>query len=120
MPAVPQAVEALFCLYRCPPHGGDDPWGGEEDKLIWYQSSKKARRGFCCICGASLFWDPLFRDWIAIAMGAFDTPTNTKLALHIFTADKGDYYEIGDGATQFQRVPEEHHAPCPRDTCQLS
>lgn len=33
-------------------------------------------------------------------MGAFDGPTNTKIGLHIFVGDKGDYYEIGDGVPQ--------------------
>ena len=33
-------------------------------------------------------------------MGAFDAPTNTKLAIHIYVADKGDYYEITDGLPQ--------------------
>jgi hypothetical protein len=61
-----------------------------EDKLAWFQSSDKARRGFCATCGASLFWDPLFRDWIGIAMGAFDGLTGTRLHEHIFVADKGD------------------------------
>jgi hypothetical protein len=35
-------------------------------------------------------------------MGAFDTPTDTKLKMHIFAADKGDYYEITDGLPQHQ------------------
>ncbi len=77
-----------------------------EGNVTWYQSSEKARRGFCSTCGASLFWDPLFRDWIGIAMGAFDLPTHTQLAVHIFVADKGDYYEIGDGVKQFEQVPK--------------
>jgi hypothetical protein len=76
-----------------------------EDKLAWFQSSAKARRGFCATCGSSLFWDPLFRDWIGVAMGAFDGDTGTSLHLHIFTADKGDYYEIADGAPQYEQVP---------------
>jgi hypothetical protein len=71
-----------------------------EDALTWYQSSEKVRRGFCGTCGSSLFWDPVFRDWTAVAMGAFDTPTQTKLALHIFVSEKGDYYEITDGLPQ--------------------
>jgi len=75
------------------------------DRITWYRSPEKARRGFCATCGASLFWDPLFRDSIGVAMGAFDTPTSTRLAVHIFMADKGDYYEIADGVTQFQQVP---------------
>jgi hypothetical protein len=74
-----------------------------EDKITWYQSSEKVRRGFCSICGSSLFFDPIFRDWIGIYMGAFDTPTNTKLKMHIFVANKGDYYELNDGLPQNQQ-----------------
>jgi len=71
-----------------------------EDKLTWYRSSEKVRRGFCSVCGAPVFFDPIYRDWIGIAMGAFDKPTGTKLAIHIFVADKGDYYDIADGLPQ--------------------
>ena len=70
------------------------------EHVTWYPSSPKVRRGFCARCGSSLFWDPPHRDWIAVAMGAFDGPTGTALNLHIFVADKGDYYEIGDGLPQ--------------------
>lgn len=70
------------------------------DQLTWYQSSAKVRRGFCSVCGSSMFFDPLERDWIGINMGAFDGATHTRLALHIFVADKGDYYDITDGLPQ--------------------
>jgi len=70
------------------------------ENITWYQSSEKVRRGFCKVCGSSLFWDPVQRDWIAVAMGAIDTPTNVRLAKHIFVSDKGDYYDIEDGVTQ--------------------
>lgn len=73
------------------------------DKVTWYRSSEKARRGFCSVCGSSLFWDPLYRDWIGLAMGAFDTPTGTHLGMHIFVSEKGDYYEIADGLPQNAR-----------------
>ncbi len=76
-----------------------------EQNVTWFQSSDKARRGFCSTCGSSLFWDPLSRDWIGLAMGAFDTPTDTHLAVHIFVAEKGDYYDIGDGVDQFAHTP---------------
>jgi hypothetical protein len=72
------------------------------ENISWYQSSAKVRRGFCATCGSSLFWDPPARDWIAIAMGAFDTPTSTHLDRHIFVGEKGDYYEIADGLPQNQ------------------
>jgi hypothetical protein len=61
------------------------------------------RRGFCRTCGSSLFWDPPHKDWIGVAMGAFDPPTDTKLRIHIFVSEKGDYYEIADGLPQNQR-----------------
>ncbi|SRR5258706_2993158 len=70
------------------------------DRVTWFQSSKKVKRGFCSVCGSALFWKPISRDSIAIAMGAFDTPTNTLLEKHIFVADKGDYYDITDGLPQ--------------------
>jgi len=73
------------------------------ENLRWYRSSETVRRGFCSVCGASLFWDPPGRDWTAIAMGAFDRPTGTRADKHIFTADKGDYYEIADGLPQHRR-----------------
>jgi extradiol dioxygenase family protein len=70
------------------------------------------RRGFCANCGSSLFWDPLDQqkhNWTAIALGAFDTPTNTKLKQHIFVGEKGDYYDIADGLPQIRdpRKPDE-------------
>ena len=71
-----------------------------EEHLTWFTASDKARRGFCATCGSFLFWDPSGRGKIGIAMGAFDAPTNTRLAQHIFVADKGDYYDITDGLPQ--------------------
>jgi len=74
-----------------------------EENVGWYQSSQKVRRGFCTTCGSPLFWDAAGRSRIAIAMGAFDSPTGTRLAMHIFVADKGDYYDIADDVPQKQQ-----------------
>ena len=73
-----------------------------EGNVTWYRSSEKVQRGFCKTCGSSLFWDPLGKDWIGVAMGAFDKPTETKLHIHVHVADKGDYYEITDELPQKQ------------------
>lgn len=70
------------------------------DEVVWYQSFEKVRRGFCGICGSTLLWNPIFRDWTSIAMGTFDTPTGVKLAMHIHVASKGDYYDLVDGLPQ--------------------
>jgi len=75
------------------------------ENVTWFRSSEKVRRGFCSTCGSSLFFDPVDQakhDWIAVAMGAFETPTDTRLRVHIHVADKGDYYDIADGLPQNQ------------------
>lgn len=77
--------------------------GGEN--LTWYMSSEKVRRGFCSRCGCPIFWEPIGRDWIGIAMGAFSQPTDTALKMHIYVAHKGDYYEIADNVPQWQNTP---------------
>ena len=72
----------------------------EASGLAWYRSSDQARRGFCSRCGSTLFWDGEARDFLSIAAGTLDPPTGLRIAQHIFTADKGDYYAIADGAPQ--------------------
>ena len=77
-----------------------------ETGLRWYQSSKRARRGFCGVCGSTLFWDGQDFDIISIAAGTLDSPTGLAIGRHIFTANKGDYYEIDDGAAQYPQWPD--------------
>lgn len=76
-----------------------------EANVTWYFSSEKVRRGFCSICGSPLFFDPPGADWIGLNLGSFDGPTGTKIATHIFVGNKGDYYDICDGAPQYETVP---------------
>ena len=71
-----------------------------QDKLRWYQASPDVRRGFCADCGGYLFWEPIGKGRIAVALGALDGETGLRLAEHIFVADKGDYYDIADGLPQ--------------------
>lgn len=66
----------------------------------WYDSSARARRGFCGTCGSVLFWQAHDEDVISVALGALESPTGLALERHIFVADKGDYYEIADGLPQ--------------------
>ncbi len=66
----------------------------------WYAASAAARRGFCGTCGSFLFWQGADEDEMGVALGALDGPTGLRLERHIFTADKGDYYDIRDGVPQ--------------------
>ncbi len=74
-----------------------------DETLAWYESSARARRGFCSRCGASLFWQANDRDEIDILAGTLDLPTGLKMADHIYVADKGDYYDIADGLPQYKQ-----------------
>lgn len=73
-----------------------------EDRVTWFQSSETVQRGFCSVCGSTLFWKPMIDgyEFTAVCMGAFDGPTGMRIAKHTFVGDKGDYYEIDDGAPQ--------------------
>ena len=75
----------------------------EQGGLRWYQSSETARRGFCSKCGASLFWAPTGKGYVAVAAGTIDPPSGLETKRHIFVADKGDYYGISDGLEQLPR-----------------
>lgn len=68
--------------------------------VTWFQSSPEARRGFCPTCGSFLFWKHAKDAHTSFALGALEAPTGLALRRHIFTADKGDYYEISDGLPQ--------------------
>jgi hypothetical protein len=70
-----------------------------DGQVRWYASSETARRGFCPICGANLFWDGPGTH-LSIFAGTLDQPTGLRMAGHIFMADKGDYYDIADGLPQ--------------------
>ena len=66
----------------------------------WYASSPTAKSGFCPTCGSFLFWKSEGDPDTGIALGALDGPTGLRLERHIFTADKGDYYDITDTVPQ--------------------
>jgi hypothetical protein len=68
--------------------------------LKWYASSEKARRGFCGECGGTLFYEPLQKDYVAIAAGTLDPPTGLKTTLQIYVAHRGDYYEMDPAIPQ--------------------
>lgn len=69
----------------------------EQEGLRWYDSSDFARRGFCERCGSSLFYEPKGQARVSISAGCLDAPTGLRLERHVFTKDKGDYYDIADG-----------------------
>jgi hypothetical protein len=72
-----------------------------EETLKWYRSSERARRGFCGVCGSSLFWSADALDTISIMTGTIDGETGLRTVAHICVADKGDYYDIDPSEPQY-------------------
>jgi hypothetical protein len=77
----------------------------DDGALKWYRSSERASRGFCSECGSALFWKHDGEENTSILAGSFEEPTGLRLTSHIFVADKGDYYDIGDGLPQYPKYP---------------
>lgn len=65
-----------------------------EENLRWYESSDKARRGFCFKCGSSIFKDNKDGEKIVLSVGALDEPTGLSHLKSIFTESHGDWYKL--------------------------
>ena len=74
--------------------------------LKWFRSSKKAKRGFCNKCGASLFFKIIGAKTISIAAGMFNRPVKLKTTMNIFVQGKSDYYKLDSRMPKFNRYPK--------------
>lgn len=70
--------------------------------LSWYDSSDNARRGFCSLCGSSMFYERKGIDKISVSAGSLEIPTSLDRMRHIYVTSKGDYYDISDDLPQFE------------------
>jgi len=71
--------------------------------LKWFNSSTRARRGFCNNCGASIFFKRFDSSSISISAGLFKKPTKLKTISHIYIQNKRDYYKILDNLPKFKK-----------------
>ena len=71
--------------------------------LKWFKSSSIAKRGFCSVCGASIFYKLLKSRNISITAGMFRNPTKLKTHSNIFTKGKLDYYKLDSRTPKFDR-----------------
>ena len=84
----------------------------DSGSLKWYAASDIAKRGFCSECGSALFWKANGTDKTSILAGSLDGDTSgIKLERHIFTSDKGGFYDINDGLKQYDQG--DRHDPRP-------
>lgn len=71
----------------------------EAGALRWIDSphsDARARRGFCGVCGSSLFWDPPARATVSIAAGTLDADEGLRVVGHWYVSQAGPYYALED------------------------
>ena len=66
----------------------------------WYYVSDTSRHGFCPDCGAQLFWRNDDNPYLSITGGSLDDASNLEVRGHIYTGEKGDYYELPPNVEQ--------------------
>jgi hypothetical protein len=66
----------------------------EERGLAWYSHGGALNRGFCKLCGSTLFFDHGKEHPTGIAVGSFDTAPDMHVAVHIYTDEAGAWYDL--------------------------
>ncbi len=66
--------------------------------LAWYRGSKWGERGFCSVCGTSLFWRLAENpdEILVVSSEAFDDPDDLTLERHIYSDAKPARYNFAD------------------------
>jgi hypothetical protein len=77
----------------------------ESRGLRWFASSPEAKRGFCADCGSSVLFDEPAMPKMGICAGTLDAPTGIREKAHIYTASKGDYYDIRGDLIAYDTFP---------------
>lgn len=107
-------VQNCHCIQCLKTHGNFAAYTKVEEKelkflnkktLKWFKSSKRAKRGFCNNCGASIFFKVLGTNQICISAGIFNKPTKLKTSMNIFIKGKSDYYKIIDKLPKYKKYP---------------
>ena len=108
-------VQNCHCIQCLKTHGHHAAYTNVEERnvkflkkrtLKWFRSSKRAKRGFCNKCGASLFFKIIGAKTISIAAGMFDRPIKLKTTMNIFVKGKSDYYKLDSRVPKFNGYPK--------------
>ena len=108
-------VQNCHCIQCMKTHGHHAAYTNVEERnvkflknrtLKWFKSSKRAKRGFCNKCGASLFFKVRGAKTISIAAGMFNKPIKLKTTMNIFVKGKSDYYKLDSRMPKFNRYPK--------------
>jgi len=108
-------VQNCHCIQCMKTHGHHAAYTNVEERnvkffkkrtLKWFKSSKRAKRGFCNKCGASLFFKIIGAKTISIAAGMFNRPVKLKTTMNIFVKRKSGYYKLDNRIPKFNRYPK--------------
>ena len=75
----------------------------KKNGLKWYKSSDEARRGFCSVCGASIFFERIDSHQISISAGMLKLFDGIESVKHIFYDEKPSYYNVIDNLPKFSQ-----------------
>ena len=108
-------IQNCHCVQCVKTHGNYASYTYVEEKnvkflkkrnLKWFKSSKRAKRGFCNKCGASLFFKVIGAKTISIAAGMFNKPIKLKTTMNIFVQGKADYNKLDSRMPKLNRYPK--------------
>ena len=110
-----RSVHNCHCIQCMKTHGHHAAYTNVEERnvkflkkrtLKWFKSSKKAKRGFCSKCGASLFFKTIGSKIIHISAGMFNKPVKLKTEMNIFVKKKLEYYKLDNRLPKFNKYPK--------------
>jgi hypothetical protein len=70
------------------------------DNIGVYKSSQWGERGFCKVCGSSLFWRLAGKERYTLSTGVLEDTSGLNLALEIYIDAKPDYYAFANETTK--------------------
>ena len=86
------------------------------DSVQWFTvagDDPRPRRGFCPMCGASLFWDAPERPTLGITAGTLDQPTGLRTRGHVYVSQASDYELLVDDGLPHHAGPAASDAVLP-------
>lgn len=77
-----------------------------QEALVDYESSPGVYRIFCGVCASPICSKrDTMPESVRLRVGTLDTPVTEKPVMHIFVADKAEWYEICDDLPQYDERP---------------
>ena len=107
-----RAVQNCHCMQCMKTHGHYAAYTNVQEQnvkffkkktLKWFKSSKRAKRGFCNKCGASMFFKVIGVKNIHIAAGMFNKPVKLETVMNLFVKGKLEYYKLDIRIPKFKR-----------------